>query len=277
MNSNIDSVALSIPISKISTDFIFFLSDYPVMGIEEKEDKWISYWNVIDWRKVSSSVLLKCDELELDPVVENIPTQNWNEVWESAFQEVEVEGFCRIRASFHSRDPQFKHEITIDPKMAFGTGHHATTYQVISFMKDIDFEGKKVLDFGTGTGVLAILAQKLDAKEIIAVDNDIAAYESTLENMTLNESESVTALHGDLDTVSAHLNSCDIVLANINRNVLLNASNTLSTSCPSACLLVMSGILESDFDQILNEYNEHWNLLKKSAKDQWLCLQWKKK
>jgi ribosomal protein L11 methyltransferase len=277
MNSNIDAISLSIPSHNISLDFIYFLSDYPLLGIEEREGVWISYWNVEDWENVSSPILLKCEELELSPMVETIPTKNWNEVWESAFQEVEVSEFCRIRASFHSKDPKFEHEITIDPKMAFGTGHHATTFQMIEGMRNLNFEGQKVLDFGTGTGVLAILAHQLGASDVIAVDNDFSAYESTLENVELNSADPITALHGDLQTVSDHLGSTDIILANINRNVLLDVSKNLSSLCSSGALLVMSGIFESDFHQVQKAYESEWSLLKRSSKDQWLCLQWKKK
>ena len=115
-----------------------------------------------------------------------IPQKNWNEVWESNFEPIQIRDKVWVRATFHQPKPEFPYEIVIDPKMAVGTGHHETTSMMMDMMLDADFKGKKVLDMGCGTGILAILAEKLGASSLAAVDNDIACYDSTLENAQLN-------------------------------------------------------------------------------------------
>jgi ribosomal protein L11 methyltransferase len=115
-----------------------------------------------------------------------IPEQNWNEEWEQNFQPVVVDDFCAVRAHFHAPISTVKHEIIITPKMSFGTGHHATTYMMMQQMQNIDFNNKSVFDFGTGTGILAILAEKCGAKEIIAIDNDEWSYKNAEENLEMN-------------------------------------------------------------------------------------------
>ena len=150
--------------------------------------------------------------------VEIIEQVNWNAEWERSFQPVIVEDFCAIRASFHSHIDTVLHEIVITPKMSFGTGHHATTYQVIQLMQDINFVGKSVLDFGTGTGVLAILAEKLGAKEVLAIDNDEWSINNASENIETNKCLKIELTRAD------HIASdrqFDIILANINKHVIL--------------------------------------------------------
>src|ERR1700741_5040122 len=150
---------------------------------------------------------------------ELIKEQNWNEKWEESFQPVEINKFCRVRANFHQPITDFTYEIIITPKMSFGTGHHATTYLMIEFMKDIDIKGKHVLDFGTGTGILAILAEKMGAANVIAFDNDEWSIRNAEENFFVNRCKSITLRKADFIDTEA---SFDLILANINKNVLLS-------------------------------------------------------
>ena len=170
-----------------------------------------------------------------------IPYQNWNAVWEANFQPIVVDDFCAIRASFHAPLPDVRFDLVIDPKMAFGTGHHETTYMMIELMQTLDFAHKKVFDFGCGTGILAILAAKLGAAHIDAIDNEQPAYESTLENALINETPAVHALFGTLDAVKT--GDYAVILANINRNVLIASMPRLREQLAVGGTILFSGVL----------------------------------
>ena len=203
---------------------------------------------------------------------EFIPAQNWNKKWESNFHPIEVGSFCGIRADFHAPLENVEHEIVITPKMAFGTGHHETTYMVIQLMKSIDFSQKSVLDFGCGTGVLAILASKLGAASTDAVDIEFASWENTLENCETNDIKNVNAYQGGLGMVTN--SSYGIVLANINRNVILDSLASLSTIIKPGGILVLSGILKKDQAIMQNAITENGFLIKKIIeKNKWLAMQ----
>lgn len=175
---------------------------------------------------------------------ELIPEQNWNAQWESDFAPVVVGEFCTIRAHFHEIDIATQHEVVITPKMSFGTGHHDTTRLMIAQMQDVPFVGKKVLDFGTGTGVLAILAAKLGAESIDAVDNDSWAYENSLENVAANGVSGINVIHGTLSSVPE--GQYDLILANINRHILLDTMTDLYQKLMPTGRIFMSGLLLQD-------------------------------
>src|SRR5579875_1868909 len=141
------------------------LSEFEAVGFEQTENFLIAYFNEISFKSYDVIELLKGYSFHVTTIEE----KNWNEVWESNFQPVIVNNFCAIRAEFHEPIKNVEHEIIITPKMSFGTGHHATTYMMIEQMQQIDFKDKTVFDFGTGTGILAILAEKLGAKKITAI------------------------------------------------------------------------------------------------------------
>ena len=149
-----------------------------------------------------------------------IPGKNWNEVWESNFEPIIISNKIFVRATFHQPQPEYRYEIVIDPKMAFGTGHHQTTAMMLAYMLEENFIGKQVLDMGCGTGILAIMAAKSGASEITAIDNDQVCYESTIENSRLNEVTNINTLCGSTEVVPDI--KFDIVLANINRNILID-------------------------------------------------------
>lgn len=178
-----------------------------------------------------------------------VPYQNWNELWETNFQPVQVDDFCGIRADFHAPLTGVAHEIVINPKMAFGTGHHDTTHAMIVQMRDMDFTGTKVLDYGCGTGILAILAARLGAASIEAVDIEQESYLNTLENARINEVHNILAVHGTLDDIVG--DGYDIILANINRNVLLASFAALYDRLSAGGTLLISGILQVDEPLIL--------------------------
>ena len=184
-----------------------------------------------------------------------IPKQNWNEVWESNFEPVIVENFCTIRADFHDIEVTTPYEIIITPKMSFGTGHHATTQLVMMAMKDMDLAGKDVFDFGTGTGVLAIMAEKLGAATVLGIDNDEWSVENAIENLARNHSTRVTVEQNNTDLLPQQ--QFDVVLANINRHILLQYMPQLATGTVKDGIVLMSGLLTSDRDIITTAAAEH--------------------
>ncbi len=201
-----------------------------------------------------------------------IESENWNEAWESNFQPIQVDDFCGIRAHFHPPMTGVEHELVITPKMAFGTGHHETTFMMIQLMKDIDFREASVFDYGCGTGVLAILAARLGAQKIDAVDIEEAAWQNTLENCETNSVSNVNAYQGDLEVMSGK--HYDIVLANINRNVILSSLPALSTMLPEGGLLVLSGIMKNDGEVLKNALLENgFSPIKIVGKNNWLAMQ----
>ncbi len=203
--------------------------------------------------------------------VEAVPDRNWNEVWEANFQPIRVGGFCGIRAGIHPPMRNVRHEIVIDPEMAFGTGHHETTFLMIEGMEKIDFVGKTVLDYGCGTGILAILADRLGAAHVDAVDIEEAAYDSTRRNAERNEAGGVQAWHGTLEALPD--NVYEVILANINRNVILDSLPALYKRLPRSGILLLSGILTVDVATILKAAKKYGlHSLGRKDKGEWSFL-----
>jgi ribosomal protein L11 methyltransferase len=186
------------------------------------------------------------NEVELSYSVEDLPDVNWNANWESSFSPIEVGDWCVVKAPFHTIAKKFKYEIIIEPKMSFGTGHHQTTFLMMQEMKDIDWQNKRVLDMGSGTGILAILAEKMGTKDIVAIDIDEWAYENCVENLEKNNCSHIEVLKGDVTAIDNK--GFDIILANINRNILLADMEAYVKSLRKNGLLFMSGFLLQDVE-----------------------------
>jgi len=174
--------------------------------------------------------------------------KNWNEEWEKNFQPVIIGKDIYVRAEYHTPDPTARFELIIHPRMAFGTGHHATTSLVMEHMLSIDFKGKRVLDMGCGTGILAILAEKMGASEILAIDNDVNAVENTVVNCDINNATQVIAKHGDATTPGDEV--FDIILANINRNIILEDLPLYTKNLAAGGTLITSGYYLEDLPMI---------------------------
>ena len=196
---------------------------------------------------------------------------NWNEEWEKNYDPIVIGNRCIVRASFHAPQPQFEYEIIVTPKMSFGTGHHATTYQVLDYQMDLDHANKRVLDVGTGTGILAIMAAKRGAKEMVASDIDDWCIENSEENFALNNVKDVELIKGQISEVDSH--DFDIVIANINKNVLLEQIADYAKKLVSGGQMILSGFYESDVDDLVNEANaHHMKKLKTTSRDNWAML-----
>ncbi len=199
--------------------------------------------------------------------IENI---NWNQQWEENFHPVIIGDFVAIRAHFHPSVTDVQHEIIITPKMSFGTGHHATTHMLIELMQAINFEDKKVLDFGTGTGVLAILAEKMGAAEVLAIDNDEWSIENSKENFVENHCEAINIV---LDDSIKTLHKFDVILANINLNIILGNLNTMAASANENAIILLSGFLKQDEQAIKSALTSN-NLVYKNTlqRGEWIAI-----
>ena len=204
-----------------------------------------------------------------------IKEENWNAIWESNFEPVRVGDFVGIRAHFHADfEPAVTHDILITPKMSFGTGHHPTTFSVMQLMQRIDFKAKTVYDFGTGTGILAILAEKLGAQKVLAVDNDDWCIENANENMLNNASKVITILK----VASAmQKEQYDIVLANVNRHIIEANMDELTQIGKPGGILVLSGLLNEDqLDIVKLAASKGWIFQEAQPLDGWVSLLFKR-
>ncbi|MCH5319963.1 MAG: 50S ribosomal protein L11 methyltransferase [Paramuribaculum sp.] len=175
-----------------------------------------------------------------------IEGQDWNSEWEkNYFQPIVIDGRCVIHSSFHSGYPACEYDIVIDPKMAFGTGHHATTALIVRRLLDLKLNDKKIIDMGTGTGILAILARKLGANPVIAVEIDPPAYENTLENIVVNGCGDIDVRLGDVSAIADEKN-VDLFVANINRNVILGDIEDYKRTLRPGSMIILSGFLVAD-------------------------------
>lgn len=202
-----------------------------------------------------------------------IPAQNWNALWESNFEPVIVGDFCAVRADFHPPQANVKHELVINPKMAFGTGHHETTWMCLAALERLPVEGARLLDYGCGTGILAILAARLGAASIEAVDIEDESYRNTLENSALNAvSDQIIARCGTLDAVEGR--NFDGILANINRHIILDSLPRLAELVRTGGWLLVSGILHDDEAVVTTAAQAAgFTQVRTDRRGNWLCIE----
>jgi ribosomal protein L11 methyltransferase len=206
----------------------------------------------------------------------NLETVNWNQEWERNYTPIEVAQRVRVRASFHVPDAGFLYEVIIDPKMSFGTGHHETTSMMIEQQLDIDHHQKSVLDVGSGTGILAILAQKLGATDVLGFDIEEWAYLNAIENVTVNGCVGVEMFQGTIENCPPK--HYDIVLANINRNILLREIPIYVQFMKSESVLLVSGFYERDVADITQKATEVGLVFERQlTQNQWACVRFTRK
>lgn len=230
------------------------LADIGFNTFEDTENGFAAFIDFDHYTKANlTAALLQFEgEIVYNYTVEEIEAQNWNEEWEKNFEPLIISNDCYVRATFHPAQPQYAYEIVIDPKMAFGTGHHQTTTMMMQYILSFDVKNKTVLDMGCGTGILAILASKRGAKELVAIDNDEVCYQSALENSALNHISNIKALCGGKEVIP--MVSFDVILANINRNILLDQIPTYSGVLADGGSIFFSGFYESpDLEMIKEE------------------------
>lgn len=204
---------------------------------------------------------------------EIIEGQDWNSEWEkNYFKPIVVKDKCVIHSSFHKDIPQLQYDIVIDPKMAFGTGHHATTSLIIEQLLEMEMEGKSVIDMGTGTGILAILSHMRGAKNISAIEIDPVAHANAIENLKINRADIVNLILGDASSLS-NLSSVDVFIANINRNIITQDIESYACALNMGGIMLLSGFYEEDIPVIMKvaeplglKYVTH------KVKDKWSCL-----
>lgn len=205
---------------------------------------------------------------------EIIAPKNWNAEWESNYEPVIVDDFVAVRAHFHQPITTVQHEIVITPKMSFGTGHHATTWQMMKLMQGIDFNNQTVFDFGCGTGVLAILAEKLGATSILAVDYDDWCIENSMENVEKNQCKHIAVEKGEAPPADKTFN---IILANINRHILLANMQAMANALTGKGYLLMSGFYAEENQLLIDAATNHGlQLIKASERHTWSSLLFQK-
>jgi ribosomal protein L11 methyltransferase len=225
---------------------------------------------------INKESLLKYQLFSFTYQIETIPDQDWNEIWEkNYFKPLLVNNECLIRAPFHSEYPSAPYEIVIEPRMAFGTGNHETTYLMISEILDLDLKGKKVLDMGCGTGVLGILASMKGAENILAIDIDENAYNVTLENTKVNRISNMIVKLGGADLLNG--GNFDCIFANIQRNVLLQDLPSYCNALNIKGTVIMSGFYQSDLEAIkIKAESLGMKLISYKEKNNWVAAKFSK-
>lgn len=258
-----------------SESFSELFSWLEIEGIEELEDS-IKVYISEDYQEEFEAYL---EEISAEHTItftkDILEEKNWNEDWEKNFQPVKINQLAGIRASFHEPFDDVQYDIIINPKMSFGTGHHATTRQVMELMDRMDIAGKKVLDCGSGTGILAILAAKMEASPITAVDNDPWCFENHQENNELNN-VSMNVILGGIEDI--HEFDFDVILANIQRNWLLENMHHLAARLKKGGELIISGFWPVDNKDLLDKALENDLIAQYNTdSENWSCILLKKK
>jgi ribosomal protein L11 methyltransferase len=237
-------------------------------GFEETAEGLKAFIVQTDFDEAILRELLAAHHLEYS--LQTIEQQNWNAQWESGFEPVRVNDFAAIRASFHAPCAGVEHEVIITPKMSFGTGHHATTYMMVEQMEQINFAEKSVLDFGTGTGVLAILAEKMGASSILGIDNDDWSITNTIENLEANGCHHTRAEKAEAVPIEQQF---DIILANINLNVITASLLAIVKACKPGAKVLLSGFLAADVAVLVPLLEAHlFQKVEIFERNNWRCI-----
>lgn len=243
-------------------------------GIFERDDIFIAYmasdlFSDEPLLEIQESLLALWFRMKWE--IEDITDQNWNSLWECSYEPVIIDTRCAIRTSFHPEFPEVRYQITIEPKMAFGTGHHKTTRLMIEQMFELEFKQKEVLDMGCGTGILGILASMMGACKVVAIDIDNWAYQNTKENAAINQCHNISVIQGGINEIPE--GAFDIILVNINRNILVSQMKDYTLHTHQKSILLISGILEEDRVAVKRHAEkEQFHLLKTQILDKWMVM-----
>lgn len=229
-----------------------------------------------DWKEniLEDVFILKSEAFSIDFKYNEIAQTNWNAEWEKNFNPIQVDDLVSIRAPFHT-NPNLKYDIVIEPKMSFGTGHHETTHMMVQHLLNLDLADKKVLDMGCGTGILAIFAEMKGAQPIDAIDIDAWCYENSIENVERNNCKNISVYEGDAALLDNK--KYDVIIANINRNILLNDMKKFTKCLNEEGVLLLSGFYKEDIPVIDLEVSKYGLTLNKTIKrNNWVALQYQK-
>lgn len=226
-------------------------------------------------KEVSAYLNRKREQLEFSYRLERIREQNWNAIWESQYEPVLIAEKCLIRAPFHDPVAGMIYDLVIEPRMSFGTAHHETTSLMLEALLNETLTGKCLLDLGCGTGVLAILAWKMGASRVDAIDNDLWAFENAMDNVAKNNAEGISVIHGDAGDIPRK--DYHLILANINRNILLQDLEVYASSLASEGVLLLSGFYEEDLLFIKGKAEEYkLQFIQSASRNRWVCAKFLK-
>jgi ribosomal protein L11 methyltransferase len=229
-----------------------------------------------DWNAqvLDDIYVLKSGEFQISYEMREIEQTNWNIEWEKNFNPIQVDGLVSIRAPFHE-NPNLKYDIVIEPKMSFGTGHHETTHMMVQHLLDLNVAGKKVLDMGCGTGILAIFAEMKGAKPIDAIDIDNWCYQNSLENVERNNCKHIAVYEGDASLLKDK--KYEVIIANINRNILLSDMHIYADCLGENGVILLSGFYKEDIPVIDAEVSKYGlKLDKQIERNNWVALKYVK-
>lgn len=235
----------------VKEQLIAELAEEEYEGFVESDEGFSAYVPASLFKREVFEQLLQKYEINPATVAQShIEQQNWNAQWEAGYEPIIIDNNVIVKAPFHHIDREYPYELLIQPKNTFGTGHHETTQLMLRLMLQVDMKGKKVFDYGSGTGVLAIMASKMEADSVYAIDIDDWSAENIYENTQLNDVANITFEQGDLNVVKPQ--KFDVIVANINKNILLFSFPQLSELCQTSGDLLISGFYESDLDDLKN-------------------------
>ena len=263
------------PIQPASEILIAELGDAGFESFVETAEGVTAYIQKDDWYAaiLEDIFILNSDEFKITYDFNEIEQTNWNEEWEKNFNPIVVDELVTVRAPFHEK-PKTKYDLIIEPKMSFGTGHHETTHMMIQHILKNDFEGQSVLDMGCGTGVLAILAEKVGATQLDAIDIDNWCYLNSLENVERNNCKNISVFQGDVSLLKNQ--KYDTIIANINRNILLQDVAIYSNCLNKNGSLFLSGFYEDDLELISTTCSENGLIFEgKVLKNRWVAAKLK--
>ncbi|NBL64095.1 50S ribosomal protein L11 methyltransferase [Flavobacterium sp. NST-5] len=250
------------------------LGEKPFESFIETEEGFSAYIQKNLWTEnvLDDIQLFENESFNISYTVEEIEQVNWNEEWEKNFEPIDVDGICHVRAPFHEKTDA-KFDIVIEPKMSFGTGHHETTHMMIQHILENNFEGKKTLDMGCGTAILAILAEMKGAKPIDAIDIDNWCYLNSIENAERNNCSEISVYEGDASILPGK--KYDVIIANINRNILLNDMPQYVDCLNDNGELYLSGFYEEDIEAIHQSCeSKGLTFVKKHQRNNWVALKY---
>ena len=250
------------------------LGELPFESFIDSETGIVAYIQKQFWTEniLDDLHILSSPEFQVSYTIEEIDQVNWNEEWEKNFEAIEVDGICHVRAPFHPKT-NAKYDIVIEPKMSFGTGHHETTHMMIQHLLETDVTKKKTLDMGCGTAILAILAEMKGAQPIDAIDIDNWCYLNSIENAERNNCNQITVYEGDAELLKEK--KYDLIIANINRNILLNDMQTYVDCLNKEGILLLSGFYNEDIPFIdASSTEKGLTFVKKLERNNWASLKY---